>query len=148
MQEEVLAECRGALPGWAGLIVDEVDFGENYNYLVISRPAAGGYVQAALYMRPFVRNARDVRDIYLYSMPVLLLITAALGYALAAYPLTLLSAATRAMETALAALREGRPPENLLPFEALQERVGFDRYDAEAARYAKEDDAAPRGRQR
>jgi 2-methylisocitrate lyase-like PEP mutase family enzyme len=63
----------------------------------------------------------------------------ALGYALAAYPLTLLSAATRAMESALQALGEGVPPEGLLSFEELRERVGFDRYDAEAAGYAVEE---------
>jgi len=63
----------------------------------------------------------------------------ALGYALAAYPLTLLSAATRAMELALQALGEGVPPEGLLSFEELRERVGFDRYDAEAAGYAVEE---------
>jgi 2-methylisocitrate lyase-like PEP mutase family enzyme len=63
----------------------------------------------------------------------------ALGYALAAYPLTLLSAATRAMEVALQSLREGVPPEGLLSFEELRERVGFDRYDAEAAGYRVEE---------
>ena len=62
----------------------------------------------------------------------------ALGYALAAYPLTLLSAATRAMEEALRSLRDGVPVEGLLGFAELQERVGFDRYDAEAARYLDE----------
>ena len=59
----------------------------------------------------------------------------ALGYALAAYPLTLLSSAIVAMEASLRALGEGRTPEGLLSFEDLQERVGFGRYEAEAARY-------------
>ena len=65
---------------------------------------------------------------------------ASLGYSLAAYPLTLFSSAIVAMERSLAALAEGRTPDDLLSFEALQERVGFDRYDAEAARYAIEGD--------
>ena len=58
-----------------------------------------------------------------------------LGYRIAAYPLTLLSSATRAMREALAALAEGRSPEGLLPFAQLRELVGFDAYDAEASRY-------------
>jgi 2-methylisocitrate lyase-like PEP mutase family enzyme len=60
----------------------------------------------------------------------------ALGYRIAAYPLTLLSSATRAMTEALEALRQGRTPERLLPFEALREVVGFDAYDRERDRYS------------
>lgn len=62
---------------------DQVQRGENYPHLVMAIRAPPGFVQGALYMRPFVRNARDVRDIYLYSLPVLLLLTAGLGYGLA-----------------------------------------------------------------
>lgn len=60
----------------------------------------------------------------------------ALGYRIAAYPLTLLSAATRAMQRALDALRRGEPAADLLPFDELRAAVGFDRYDAERLRYA------------
>jgi len=61
----------------------------------------------------------------------------AIGYRIVAWPLTLLSAAVRAMERALEALAAGRTPwDLLLPFSALQERVGFPDYDREAARYA------------
>jgi 2-methylisocitrate lyase-like PEP mutase family enzyme len=61
----------------------------------------------------------------------------ALGYSLAAYPLTLLSAAMRAMRDALAALRSGTHPTGLLlDFAELRERVGFDAYYAEEERYA------------
>ncbi len=60
---------------------------------------------------------------------------AELGYAIAAHPLTLLSAATRAINEALAALRDGEPAPGLLPFETLREIVGFTDYDAEQARY-------------
>ena len=67
----------------------------------------------------------------------------ALGYRIAAYPLTLLSAALHAQRAALAALRAGRPPAaGLLDFADLQRTVGFDDYDALAARYA---DEAPPG---
>ena len=60
----------------------------------------------------------------------------ALGYRIAAYPLTLLSAATVAMQRALDALRRGEPAGDLLPFAELRAAVGFDRYDAERLRYA------------
>jgi len=58
-----------------------------------------------------------------------------IGYAIAAYPLTLLSAAMRAMNEALEALAAGRSPDRLLDFEALREIVGFPDYDAEQSRY-------------
>lgn len=60
-----------------------------------------------------------------------------LGFAIAAYPLTLLSAAVRAMRESLAAMAAGRHPnEHLLSFEALRAIVGFDAYEALAGRYA------------
>ena len=62
-----------------------------------------------------------------------------IGYRLIAYPLTLLSTATRAMEDALTAFAKGDAPSGLLSFEALRERVGFDAYDSTRSRYA--DDA-------
>jgi 2-methylisocitrate lyase-like PEP mutase family enzyme len=58
-----------------------------------------------------------------------------LGFRIAAYPITLLSASVRAMQDALAALRDGRAPDGLLSFPALREVVGFDAYDAERKRY-------------
>jgi 2-methylisocitrate lyase-like PEP mutase family enzyme len=62
----------------------------------------------------------------------------AIGYRIAAYPLTLLNASLRAQEQALAALARGETPPGLLSFAELQERVGFDAYDAEQRRYAEE----------
>jgi len=59
----------------------------------------------------------------------------AIGYRIAAYPLTLLSAAARAMQDALSALEAGEPPRGLIDFAQLREIVGFDDYDAELARY-------------
>lgn len=64
-----------------------------------------------------------------------------LGYRIAAYPLTLLSAATRAMQRALEALGRGEPAPDGVPFAELRSLVGFDAYDAEQARYAPEEDA-------
>jgi len=62
---------------------------------------------------------------------------AALGYRIAAYPLTLLSAAARAMQDALAALARGETPARLLEFAELRALVGFDAYDAALERYSK-----------
>ncbi|MCG8591920.1 MAG: isocitrate lyase/PEP mutase family protein [Proteobacteria bacterium] len=63
----------------------------------------------------------------------------ALGYKIAAYPLTLLMAAARAMQDALEALGTEDHPERLLSFEALRDVVGFETYNATQARYAVED---------
>jgi 2-methylisocitrate lyase-like PEP mutase family enzyme len=60
-----------------------------------------------------------------------------IGYKIAAYPLTLLSAATRAMNEALAAIRQGVSPQGLLEFSELREIVGFDAYDAALERFRK-----------
>ena len=59
----------------------------------------------------------------------------ALGYKIAAYPLTLLSAAARAMQDALVTLRTGQHPDALLDFAELREIVGFPEYDAALGRY-------------
>lgn len=58
-----------------------------------------------------------------------------IGFKIAAYPLTLLSAAARSMQDALTALRSGSHPRRLLDFETLKELAGFDAYIAEEKRY-------------
>jgi 2-methylisocitrate lyase-like PEP mutase family enzyme len=58
-----------------------------------------------------------------------------IGYKIAAYPLTLLSTAARAMNDALAAIARGDPAEGLLGFPELRTIVGFDTYDAALARF-------------
>ena len=58
----------------------------------------------------------------------------AMGFKVAAYPLTLLSAATAAMQSALQALQSDQHPQQLISFAELQQRVGFPHYDAELAR--------------
>jgi 2-methylisocitrate lyase-like PEP mutase family enzyme len=65
----------------------------------------------------------------------------ALGYKIAAHPLTLLSAATHAMNNALQSLAQGTDAEGLLPFAELREVVGFDDYDAALARFRGSGDA-------
>ncbi len=60
----------------------------------------------------------------------------ALGYRIAAYPLTLLSAAMRAMREALEAFKDGRQPDRLLGFEELRAIAGFPEYYAAEKIYA------------
>ncbi len=60
-----------------------------------------------------------------------------LGFRLAAYPLTLLSAAIKAMTEALEILKAGgHPGDMLLSFDELKHAVGFDEYYDAEARYA------------
>jgi 2-methylisocitrate lyase-like PEP mutase family enzyme len=59
-----------------------------------------------------------------------------IGFRIAAYPLTLLSSAARAMQAALADLAAGRPASGVMSFAELQAIVGFPEYDAALARYA------------
>ena len=59
-----------------------------------------------------------------------------IGFRIAAYPLTLMSAAMTAMLKALEGLRDGQHPhELLLDFAELRRRVGFDAYYEEELRY-------------
>jgi 2-methylisocitrate lyase-like PEP mutase family enzyme len=66
---------------------------------------------------------------------------AALGFRIAAYPLTLLSVAVRAIGAALDGMRAGAHPaeSERVSFAALRELVGFPAYDEAARRYAAED---------
>lgn len=59
----------------------------------------------------------------------------AIGYDFVAYPLTLLSAAIKAMNEALVALAAGRNADNILDFADLRRIVGFEDYYAEDERY-------------
>ncbi len=63
-----------------------------------------------------------------------------LGYSIAAYPLTVLSAAMKAMQSSLTSLRAGKQPnEALLDFAELKRIVGFDDYYEAEKRYEDED---------
>ncbi len=60
-----------------------------------------------------------------------------IGFRIAAYPLTLLSAAMRAVKESLETMASGsHPSSRLLDFEALRRIVGFDDYYKEESRYA------------
>ncbi|WP_340117191.1 isocitrate lyase/PEP mutase family protein [Pelagibius sp. 7325] len=58
-----------------------------------------------------------------------------IGYSLAAYPLTLLSVAMKAMQDALASFKQGEHPQNLLDWDSLREVIGFNAYYDEEERY-------------
>ena len=59
----------------------------------------------------------------------------ALGFRIAAYPLTLLCAAVKAMQEALAAIQAGKPAKHGVTFDELKSIIGFPRYLAEEKRY-------------
>ncbi len=62
-----------------------------------------------------------------------------MGFAIAAYPLTLLSAAMRAMVAALDGLKAGAVADDLLmPFAEMRRRIGFDDYLAAEARLSRD----------
>ncbi len=61
----------------------------------------------------------------------------AIGYKIAAYPLTLLNSAVFAMQEALEALKQGRTPQRRVDFEAIRKIVGFSEYDSLLDDYAK-----------
>jgi len=61
----------------------------------------------------------------------------AMGYRIAAYPLTLMAAAMKAMVDTLEAFRTGTPDEaTLMGFAELKRRIGFDAFFEDEARYA------------
>jgi 2-methylisocitrate lyase-like PEP mutase family enzyme len=61
----------------------------------------------------------------------------ALGFQIAAYPLTLLSAAVAAMRDALESLGKGQTPPRLTSFESLRALLGFPEYDRELERLSR-----------
>lgn len=63
-----------------------------------------------------------------------------MGFKLVAHPFALLGPSILAMKRALAALKEGRAPEETISFEELKEDVGFPEYYREEERYARESD--------
>ena len=69
----------------------------------------------------------------------------ALGYTIAAYPVTLLSAEIKAMRETLAAIKTGKPKNvepHLLSFADLCDTVGFNKYYEVEKRYREDDTSA------
>ncbi len=59
----------------------------------------------------------------------------AMGYDIAVYPLSLLSASIKAMQKTLGSIKTGDEPQNVLHFEELQAAVGFPEYYAGEEKY-------------
>ena len=60
----------------------------------------------------------------------------AMGYKIAAYPLTLLNTAVFAMQQALEDLKQGRTPQRRVDFQTIRKVVGFPEYDRLLANFA------------
>lgn len=64
-----------------------------------------------------------------------------IGFAIAAYPITLIAAAMQAMKNALSELQSGvASPQGLMPFDEVKTRIGFDDYFEAEKQYARLDD--------
>jgi heavy metal sensor kinase len=72
-----------------------VDVGWGYPYLVLSGRGEHGIVQLMVYSRPFARSAAGVRDAFLSALPVMVILTAALGYLLSRGSLNPIASITR-----------------------------------------------------
>ena len=60
----------------------------------------------------------------------------AIGYKIVLYPITLLLGGIKAMEDALAVLKQGAHPDALAEFAHMREGIGFPAYDEEERKYA------------
>jgi two-component system heavy metal sensor histidine kinase CusS len=84
---------------------------EKYPYLVVTRRLpGGGAVQGAVYLRRFVRNARSVRDIFLWTLPLAGIFTLALGTWLVRGSLRPIASITRAARRTSGTHLEERVP--------------------------------------
>jgi two-component system heavy metal sensor histidine kinase CusS len=93
-------------------VARHVDFpGEKYPYLVLTRRLPdGGAVQGAVYLRRFIRNARGVRDIFLWAFPLAGALTLALGSWLVRGSLRPIASITRAAQRISGTHLEERVP--------------------------------------
>lgn len=73
----------------------EVDVGWGYPYFVLAGRGAHGVVQLMIYSRPFARSAAGIRDAFMGALPVLVLLTAGVGFLLSRGSLRPISAITR-----------------------------------------------------
>jgi heavy metal sensor kinase len=73
----------------------EVDLGRGYPFLALAGRSDAGAVQVLVYSRLFERTAARVRDAFLRALPLLVLLTAGLGWALSRGSLRPIAAITR-----------------------------------------------------
>lgn len=105
LPEELPADTEGRV----SRVLDLPD--GSYPFLVVTRRLPdGGAVQGVVYLRRFVRNARYVRDIYLWTLPLAVLFTLALGSWLVRGSLRPIAAITRAARRISGTHREEQVP--------------------------------------
>jgi signal transduction histidine kinase len=73
----------------------EIDVGWGSPYFVLAGRGTQGIVQLMIYSRPFARSAAGIRDAFISALPVMVLVTAALGWALSRGSLRPISAITK-----------------------------------------------------
>jgi heavy metal sensor kinase len=76
-------EIVGSNPLPTSTRISQVDVGEKYAYTVMTKPLASGFVEVAISSRRFTRALLDLRNSFLMSFPVALVLTALLGWWLA-----------------------------------------------------------------
>jgi len=88
------------LPDDDDRVARELDLPDgSYPFLVVTRKLpGGGAVQGVVYLRRFIRNARFVRDIYFWTLPLAVLFTLALGSWLVRGSLRPIATMTRAAQ--------------------------------------------------
>ena len=86
---------KRVLLGKADPGVRKVEVGWGYPYLVLSGRGEQGIAQLMVYSRPFARSAAGIRDAFMSALPVMLLLTAGLGYLLSRGSLRPIATITR-----------------------------------------------------
>jgi len=86
---------KRVLLGKADPGVRKVEVGWGYPYLVLSGRGEQGIAQLMVYSRPFARSAAGIRDAFASALPVMLLLTAGVGYLLSRGSLRPIATITR-----------------------------------------------------
>jgi signal transduction histidine kinase len=70
----------GLPPPGAEPVLREIDLGEHYPFYTSVVPAGDRLVQVIFYSRAFERSTRDIRDLFLYALPPMILATSLFGW--------------------------------------------------------------------
>lgn len=74
---------QAVLDGRQPRLLRAVNLGEALPYLSMAVRVPGGAVQLVIHTERYASNVRHIRDVFLWSLPIVLVITAALGWLLA-----------------------------------------------------------------
>jgi heavy metal sensor kinase len=80
----------------------EADVGWGYPYYVLAGGGTHGLVQLMIYSRPFARSAAGIRDAFMSALPVMVLLTALVGFLLSRgslRPISLINRTARRIST-------------------------------------------------